>query len=114
MREEIHPVTPERWRDLERLFGPRGAYGNCWCMFRRLRRRDLRSLSGNERKAALRATPPRAMRGTKARPPARGLSDDRRGARRLRWLHRPRAGVQARRLQRRRAPEPLDARDAEG
>jgi len=55
MREEIHPVTPERWRDLERLFGPRGAYWNCWCMFWRLRRRDFHSLSGDERKAALRA-----------------------------------------------------------
>jgi len=25
----IHPVTPERWDDLERLFGPSGAYSNC-------------------------------------------------------------------------------------
>jgi len=23
---EFHPVTPERWRDLEELFGERGAY----------------------------------------------------------------------------------------
>lgn len=28
---EIHPVTPDRWDDLERLFGPSGAYWNCWC-----------------------------------------------------------------------------------
>jgi GNAT superfamily N-acetyltransferase len=28
---EIHPVTPDRWDDLERLFGPHGAYWNCWC-----------------------------------------------------------------------------------
>ena len=21
----LHPVTPDRWRDLEKLFGPRGA-----------------------------------------------------------------------------------------
>ena len=28
---EIRPVTPERWDDLERLFGPNGAYSNCWC-----------------------------------------------------------------------------------
>jgi len=27
----IHPVTPDRWDDLERLFGPNGAYSNCWC-----------------------------------------------------------------------------------
>jgi len=55
MREAIHPVTRERWRDLERLFGPRGAYWNCWCMFWRLRRRDFRALAPDERKAALRA-----------------------------------------------------------
>ncbi len=28
---EIHPVGPDRWDDLERLFGPNGAYSNCWC-----------------------------------------------------------------------------------
>jgi GNAT superfamily N-acetyltransferase len=27
----IHPVTPERWEDLEELFGPQGAYWSCWC-----------------------------------------------------------------------------------
>lgn len=31
MTLQIHPVTPDRWDDLERLFGPNGAYGNCWC-----------------------------------------------------------------------------------
>ncbi|MGE5672649.1 MAG: GNAT family N-acetyltransferase [Mycobacterium leprae] len=25
-------VTPERWSDLESLFGSRGACGGCWCM----------------------------------------------------------------------------------
>ncbi len=29
----IEPVTPDRWDDLARLFGPNGAYGNCWCTF---------------------------------------------------------------------------------
>jgi GNAT superfamily N-acetyltransferase len=53
MREAIHPVTPDRWRDLERLFGPRGAYSNCWCMFWRLRRRDFRAFTPEERKGAL-------------------------------------------------------------
>src|SRR5439155_23067940 len=47
--------TPERWRDLERLFGPKGAYFNCWCMWWRLRRKHFRSLSANERRASLRA-----------------------------------------------------------
>src|SRR5215510_7551601 len=29
----VHPLTHERWKDLETLFGPKGAYGGCWCMF---------------------------------------------------------------------------------
>jgi GNAT superfamily N-acetyltransferase len=34
----FHPVTPERWDDLERLFGPRGACSGCWCMWYRIKR----------------------------------------------------------------------------
>ena len=30
---EVRPVTPDRWADLERLFGPSGAYSGCWCMW---------------------------------------------------------------------------------
>ena len=29
----VHPVTPDRWDDLVRLFGENGAYANCWCMW---------------------------------------------------------------------------------
>jgi GNAT superfamily N-acetyltransferase len=33
------PLTPDRWGDLERLFGPeRGASTGCWCMWFKLRR----------------------------------------------------------------------------
>lgn len=32
------PLTPDRWPDLERLFGERGACGGCWCMAWRLTR----------------------------------------------------------------------------
>jgi GNAT superfamily N-acetyltransferase len=28
---DIVPATPDRWEDLVRLFGPTGAYSNCWC-----------------------------------------------------------------------------------
>jgi GNAT superfamily N-acetyltransferase len=35
---EIHPLTAERWSDLETLFGPHGADGGCWCMYWRLSR----------------------------------------------------------------------------
>ena len=34
----FHPVTRERWPDLEQLFGERGACGGCWCMVWRLPR----------------------------------------------------------------------------
>lgn len=31
MRLTVEPLTAERWDDLLALFGPSGAYGNCWC-----------------------------------------------------------------------------------
>ena len=36
-----HPLTPDRWADLERLFGPNGAYSNCWCTFQRVSGREF-------------------------------------------------------------------------
>jgi GNAT superfamily N-acetyltransferase len=38
MKLTIHPLTPDRWPDAERLFGPRGACAGCWCMWWRLSR----------------------------------------------------------------------------
>jgi GNAT superfamily N-acetyltransferase len=35
-RLEIRPVTAGRWEDLVELFGDRGAYANCWCMWWRV------------------------------------------------------------------------------
>ena len=37
----FHPLTPDRWDDLERLFGPSGACWGCWCMYWRLKRKEL-------------------------------------------------------------------------
>ena len=54
MGADIHPATARRWPDLEKLFGPNGAYSNCWCMWWRLRHRDFRVLQPAERKAELR------------------------------------------------------------
>jgi GNAT superfamily N-acetyltransferase len=34
----FHPLTPERWTDFEKLFGPRGACAGCWCMYWHLTR----------------------------------------------------------------------------
>ncbi len=29
----VYPATAQRWPDLERLFGPKGACAGCWCMW---------------------------------------------------------------------------------
>lgn len=50
---EIHPVTPERWPDLERLFGPRGACAGCWCMWWKLSRAEFGRQSREERRKGL-------------------------------------------------------------
>lgn len=34
----VRPLTPDRWQDLEELFGPSGGYWGCWCMYWRLPR----------------------------------------------------------------------------
>lgn len=34
---ETHPLTSDRWGDLEGLFGPQGAYSGCWCMWWRVK-----------------------------------------------------------------------------
>jgi len=33
---QIHALTPDRFGDLERLFGPNGASTGCWCMYWRI------------------------------------------------------------------------------
>jgi GNAT superfamily N-acetyltransferase len=48
------PATASRWRDLEKLFGERGACGGCWCMFWRRPRKDFDSGKGAGNKTALR------------------------------------------------------------
>jgi GNAT superfamily N-acetyltransferase len=52
---ECRPVTPERWADLERLFGERGADGGCWCMWWRLTRSQFYQQVGDKNKQALKA-----------------------------------------------------------
>jgi GNAT superfamily N-acetyltransferase len=51
----IRPLTPGRWRDLEKLFGERGACGGCWCMFWRLSRREFQAGKGTGNRAAFKA-----------------------------------------------------------
>jgi GNAT superfamily N-acetyltransferase len=51
---ECHPLSADRWRDLETLFGPRGATGGCWCMYWRLPRAQFTAQKGEGTKNALR------------------------------------------------------------
>jgi GNAT superfamily N-acetyltransferase len=48
----IKPLTPDRWPDLEALFGPHGACGGCWCMWWRLTRQDWQQRRGAGNKRA--------------------------------------------------------------
>lgn len=52
---EYHSLTPDRWSDLEELFGARGACGGCWCMFWRLKRSEFETQKGDKNKAAFKA-----------------------------------------------------------
>lgn len=36
MKLTVAPLTPARWKDVETLFGEKGACAGCWCMFWRL------------------------------------------------------------------------------
>ena len=49
----VLPVTPDRWPDLERLFGPRGAYSNCWCMWPRLSARAFDGATAAQRRRGM-------------------------------------------------------------
>ncbi len=48
----VKALTPGRWGDLEKLFGPRGACAGCWCMFWKLPQKDFEALAYEGNKAA--------------------------------------------------------------
>jgi GNAT superfamily N-acetyltransferase len=50
---DCHPLSADRWQDLETLFGPRGACGGCWCMYWRLPRAQFTAQKGEGTKQAL-------------------------------------------------------------
>ena len=50
----IQPLTPQRWADFEELFGPKGAYGGCWCMWWRVTRAEFESCQGQGNRQAMR------------------------------------------------------------
>jgi GNAT superfamily N-acetyltransferase len=49
------PLTPERWDDFVRLFGPSGAYSGCWCMYWRVARSEWQANGTAGNKTAMRA-----------------------------------------------------------
>ncbi len=49
---KIHPLTADRWSDLEALFGPHGADGGCWCMYWRLSRSQFDAGRGEPNRQA--------------------------------------------------------------
>ena len=52
-RLSFAPATPDRWGDLEKLFGKRGACGGCWCMFWRLSNAEFRARVGDKNRRAM-------------------------------------------------------------
>jgi GNAT superfamily N-acetyltransferase len=52
---EVHPLTKKRWPDFETLFGPRGAYGGCWCMWWRTSRKEFADCQGEKNRLAMKA-----------------------------------------------------------
>jgi len=52
MKLIFRPLTPARWKDLEALFGERGACGGCWCMWWRLSRSEWERRKGAQNRRA--------------------------------------------------------------
>jgi GNAT superfamily N-acetyltransferase len=53
MKFEFHPATPDRWEDVEALFGKRGACGGCWCRFWKQTRSEYEKDKGEANRKAL-------------------------------------------------------------
>jgi GNAT superfamily N-acetyltransferase len=49
----FYPLTLDRWKDFEQLFGERGACGGCWCMSWRLKRAQFENQKGTANKNAM-------------------------------------------------------------
>jgi GNAT superfamily N-acetyltransferase len=56
MQIEVRELVPALWGDLERLFGPKGAVGGCWCMWwRQALGEKWEDIKGTENKKRFRA-----------------------------------------------------------
>ncbi len=49
----FHPLTKDRWKDFEELFGPRGAVAGCWCMWWRISRAEYEIQKGDGNKKSI-------------------------------------------------------------
>ncbi len=47
-KPRVAPLTPGRWKDFVKLFGPRGACAGCWCMEPRQTRSEWERLKGEQ------------------------------------------------------------------
>jgi len=45
---EIEPLTKKNWNKFVKLFGEKGACGNCWCMYYRLSKNEFNAGKANE------------------------------------------------------------------
>jgi GNAT superfamily N-acetyltransferase len=52
-RTEFYPADKGRWKDVEKLFGARGACGGCWCMTWRLHTKEFNEKKGEGNKKLL-------------------------------------------------------------
>jgi GNAT superfamily N-acetyltransferase len=52
-RLAIRPATPDRWSDVEALFGQNGACGGCWCQFWKQTPAEYRAGKGAANRRAL-------------------------------------------------------------
>lgn len=53
MGVHFQPLSPSNWADFETLFGKRGAYGGCWCMYWRLTRSEFSRNQGEGNRTAM-------------------------------------------------------------
>ncbi len=49
---KFQPLEYERWRDVENLFGEKGACGGCWCMYWRESGREFKEKKGEGNRVA--------------------------------------------------------------
>lgn len=51
----IKPLTSKNWKDFETLFGLKGAYGGCWCMWWRIPRKEFEAGQGQKNHDAMKS-----------------------------------------------------------